>query len=513
MKQTFLQGALIITIASLLSKIIGSLFRIPLQNIAGDEVYGIFSIVYPVYMAVLTLSVAGIPLAISKLISEARLAGNEQQIRDIYVTAAILAMSFGTTLFIGIVLFSNQIASLLGGEFAMLSLIVVSATLLVAPYMAVYRGYFQGYQDMRPTALSQVLEQVVRVFFILLFAYILVRQGFNESVIAGGVMIGSILGALASLVYLRRKFTKSDVKPTTDVRYSIDSFRRWSKTILKISLPICVGALAMALVNFIDSITVPSQLAAIGENVAVQYGYYGRGLALVQIAVVFAQALILPLIPLITGALAAGDHTKTSRITEKAMKFMHLTSWPAAIGLLVLTVPLNIALFGDTMASDTLAIVHVSAVFTSFAVLTTGLLQGMNKQLLSAYIVLGASVLKVILNIFLIREFGLIGVAWSTLVVYVVLTAWNLYVMKKSISFKLFGNGEIRVMLAAVGMGAVVYLPMLLFDVTAWSRGGVLLFVFAMMAVGAVVYGLLLLVFKGVTREELKMIPVVGKRL
>ncbi|WP_147803789.1 putative polysaccharide biosynthesis protein [Alkalicoccus halolimnae] len=516
MSQSFMKGALIITLASLISKLLGSLFRIPLQNIAGDEVFGIFSIVYPVYMAVLILSVAGIPLAVSKLISEARINGGENHIRDIHRTGSILACSFGISAFLVILLIAAPFASLLGGEFAEISLIVVSASLLIAPYMAVYRGYFQGFQEMGPTAFSQVLEQFVRVFFILLFAYILVQQGYSASVVAGGVMTGSIFGALASFIYLRRKFVTSPLRPEADRKYSFRDFKKWTKTILYLSLPICVGALAMALVNFIDSVTVPGQLGAGGAedlDIAAQYGYYGRGLTLVQIVVVFAQALILPLIPLLSASLKEKDDEKTSLITEQALKFMHVAAWPAAIGLFVLTVPLNFVLFGDTQANEVLAVVHLSAAATSFAVLTTGILQGMNKQILSAGIVLGASLVKIVLNIILIRYFGLIGVAWSTFIVYILLSVWNLWVMKRTISFRLFGNREGRAVAAAVLMGVSLYIPLLWTAPETWGRSMALMFTVLLIAGGGILYGVFLLLLKAVSKEELKNIPVIGPKI
>ena len=186
-----------------MSKVLGSIFRIPLQNIAGDEVLGIFSLVYPVYMVALNLSVAGIPVAISKLISEATVSDNKREIRKIYTTAVILALLFGIISFLFIMSFSTPISGLLGGESTRLSLIIVSTTLLIAPYMAVYRGYFQGFENMNPTAISQVLEQFIRVALILTIAFFLVKQNYSNSIIAGGIMASSFIGALVSLIYLR----------------------------------------------------------------------------------------------------------------------------------------------------------------------------------------------------------------------------------------------------------------------------------------------------------------------
>ena len=223
-QSTFVKSTIILTVATLLSKILGSIFRIPLQNIAGDEVLGIFSLVYPVYMVALYLSVAGIPLAISKLIAEANAKNEPHKVKKIYFTSSILALCFGILSFTIIFSFSEQIANALGGPSTRIALIVVALTLLVAPYMAVYRGFFQGYGNMQPTAVSQVIEQLVRAGLIIIIAYVLVTMDYSDEIVAGGVMFGSIIGALASLIYLRVKYSRASVKVTSKEKYSAYDF-------------------------------------------------------------------------------------------------------------------------------------------------------------------------------------------------------------------------------------------------------------------------------------------------
>ncbi|MGO4888783.1 DUF5693 family protein [Anaerobacillus sp. MEB173] len=516
MSQTFVKGALFITVATLVSKILGSIFRIPLQNIAGDEVLGIFTLVYPVYMAILIISVAGIPIAISKLISEARVAKKEGDIRDIFVTAGILAFAFGCLSFVLLFSFSGQIAHVLGGTYAMYSIIVVSFTLLIAPYMAVYRGFFQGFDNMKPTAFSQVLEQFVRVGLILIIAFYLVYLQYSSEIVAAGVMVGSSIGALSSLVYLRWLFIRSAVRPRSEQKYQFATFKQWSKKILILSIPICVGALTMALLNIVDSLTIPLQFRAIGyvgEEITYLYGIYGRGLALVQIAVVFASALILPLIPLITAALAKNEITKTKGIIERALKFTHLTSWPAALGLVALTLPINLALFKDLEGNTVLAIISFSALFTSMSVLTTGILQGMNRSNQAAIIVLISAIVKVVLNIVLVRLYGLEGAAISTLVTYMVLTGLNLMMINKAIPFKVVTREAAVFSFASIVMGIVIVAPLLFTSVYEWTRWMALVYVAVMIAVGGLIYTVLIFVCKGLTKEELIDFPVIGKFL
>ncbi|TYR76004.1 polysaccharide biosynthesis protein [Rossellomorea vietnamensis] len=515
-KSSFIKSTLILSAATLVSKVLGSIFRIPLQNIAGDEVLGIFSLVYPVYMVALILSVAGIPIAISKLIAEARIKNNEDDIKEIYITAGILGLLFGILSFILIYSFSSPIAAALGGPSTRLSLIVVSATLLVAPYMAVYRGFFQGYEDMRPTALSQVLEQFIRVGLILAIAYYLVSQNYSDQIVSGGVMAGSIVGAVFSLLYLRVIFNKSGLKPVSKKKYSYPAFSKWSKVILKISIPICVGAITMALLNFVDSLTIPVGLRTAGAdqgNINYLYGIYGRGLALVQIATVFATSIVLPLIPLITKKLAEKDYTKTTEIIERTHRITHLVSWPAAFGLLALTLPLNLALFTDLEGSLMLAIIGFSSVFTSLTVLGTGILQGMNLAGQAAILIVAGVTIKIFSNIFLINIWGLEGAALSTLLVYMLLFILNSYFINRKIKFSFGNSNTVKIIISSVVMGLVIGLPTLLFEIENWTRMIALVYVLAAIIAGGVLYALQLILYKAISKKELLNLPIIGKML
>ena len=163
MNKTFVKGAAILTITTFCRNC-RVVFQIPLQNIAGDEVLGIFRLVFPVYMIALTLSVAGVPLAISKLIAELNEKNKQKEIAKLFKSASIIGIAFGVFGCLVIVLFSIEIANMLGGQETRMPLLITSLALLIAPYMAVYRGYFQGFGDMKPTGVSQVIEQFVRVF-------------------------------------------------------------------------------------------------------------------------------------------------------------------------------------------------------------------------------------------------------------------------------------------------------------------------------------------------------------
>lgn len=513
-QSSFLKGTLIITAATIISKFIGSIFQIPLQNIAGDKVLGIFGLVYPVYMIALILSVAGIPIAISKLISEARGAKREHEIGEIFHSASMLALIFGVVSFTIMIVFSRPISMILGGEFTRPAVIIVSFTLLIAPYMAVYRGFFQGFEDMKPTAVSQVIEQFVRVILILSIAYFLVKKGESNEIITGGVMVGSSVGALFSLIYLKTLYTKFKDRPLGMKSFSMNIFRQWAKRILALSIPIAVGSLTMALLNLVDSVTIPHGLTWAGietGEVQQQLGIYRRGLSLVGIASVFSSAVILPLIPTITKAMAQNDVELANSYIVRSLKYAHLISWPAAIGLLALTLPINRALFTDFQGSDVVAIINFSSVFSSLTVLTTGILQGLNRSKLGAWIIVIGAVLKGIFNIIFVSQSGIMGAAYATLLIYVLLTVVNIWFIFQTTKYNIWRKETLVFVGASIIMGFVVFAPMFYFTETDWSRIQSMLYLIVIVPIGALVYAILVIGGKGLSTEELQAFPVIGR--
>ncbi|MGP4078039.1 putative polysaccharide biosynthesis protein [Halobacillus sp. K22] len=516
-RSTFFKSTFILTLAALFSKILGSLFRIPLQNIAGDEVLGIFTLVYPVYMVTLILSVAGIPLAISKLIAEARTNDNTLHIRLIYVTASILGLLFGVFSFTVIAVLSSPISQLLGGPEIEPALLLVATGLLIAPYMAVYRGYFQGYENMNPTAISQVIEQFFRAALVLLIAYVLTRMSISNEWIAGGIMAGSLFGVLASFIYLRFTYVRSPKRIQKSTSYSFNDFKTWSRTILRISIPIAIGAVTMALLNFVDSFTIPFSLerhtVEASSSTTYLYGIYGRGLSLVQIATVFATSIILPLVPLLTAKQKEGNRADMRSTIEATHRLTNLISWPAAIGLAALAIPLNVALFTNAEGSLVIAILGVSSVFTSLTIVGTGILQGLDFARKAAIIIIAGVVCKTFLNLLLVSWLGLEGAGLSTLIVYVLIAIVNTFFIVRYISFSIVSKSDMKIIGSSIVMGLLVGLPSLYYSISDWGRWEALLYSLLAIILGGIVYIGCLYALKAIDRETLKRMPIFGKYL
>ncbi len=506
MNKGIAQGVLLITIATFIARVLGSFYRIPLQNIAGNEVLGVVTLVYPIYMTALTLSVAGIPLTISKLIAEARTEQGENQIHYIYKAASILALIFGCISFVIMMLTSELISQMLGPQ-TYFPLIVVSVSLLFIPKVAVFRGFFQGFEDMRPTAFSQIFEQTTRVGIILLTSYYLVQKGYSVGFIASGVMAGSVFSILIAYGYLSYLFRKTEFKVQEKFKFDISDFIEWSKKILKLSLPICLGSLTLTLIYFVDSLSVPTQLMKAGnENVNDVLGFYGRGLTLIQIPVVLAQALILPLIPAISK-----KENDALHLIDRAIYFTHIICWPVSIAIVALTIPLNFALFGDLNESLVLSLIHLSAIFITFSILTTGILQGINLVYHPVYTLLISSVLKVILNIVLISKYGFLGLAISTLSVFFFMTCVNFWFIKKALPIQLWKRNYTVFCLGSLVMGLVIAIPSINGGFINWTRLETLFFIIIMSIIGSGIYGVILIFFRGITRKELSHLPFIGK--
>src|SRR5699024_873635 len=186
--------------------------------------------------------------------------------------------------------------------------------------------------------------------------------------------------------------------------------------------------------------------------------------------VVFASALILPLIPAITRALVEKRRDDASAYVDKSLTFTHLTSWPVEVGLAALTLPMNFVLFGDTLGSDVIFILSASSLFTAFTVLSTGMLQSANREKAAAILDLVFSAFKVILNIVLVNQYGIIGAAISTLITYILLTFANLIVLQKAVAYKWVQRSHLVFAGASLMMGAVIALIQFVIPFEGWSR-------------------------------------------
>ncbi|MBP1932472.1 putative polysaccharide biosynthesis protein [Ammoniphilus resinae] len=521
---TFIKGAAILGLATLLSKMLGLIYRIPYQNITGDLGYYVYMQVYPLYGTLLTFATAGFPIAISKIVSEKLVLGDGQGVQKVFRVSLITLAITGCVSFALLYGGAEWIARAMGNDKLILPIRSVSFALLIVPPMAAMRGYFQGHQNMMPTAVSQVIEQTIRVTTIIFLAYWFMRTTGNEYLAGAGAVFGAFTGACASFLVLLFFWRKNRVNKKSEVKSpnktKEDTVWQLIKTIVYYSLPICFGALALPLLQLSDSFTVANLLIRGGipaEEANILKGVFDRGQPLVAFGAFFATALSLSLVPAIAEARVRRDDAAIKNRTELALRLTLLIGLPTSIGLAVVAEPVNIMLYQNDKGTVTLIVLAFTTIFSTLGIASAGILQGLGQVMLPAKYLFVAVFIKVILNIILIPLMGITGAALATVLAYSVSAILNIQAVCHYTGVRLrFKAFFIKPMLSVFIMGILVWLiqpmtmKMLVGIVTTYR---LYFSIVALIAVlfGVIIYGMSLLLTGSITKKDMQSIPKLNK--
>lgn len=532
MGQSFVKGAALLGAAAFISKLLGLFSRIPYQNLTGDEGLFIYQQVYPLYTTLLVLATAGFPIAVSKLVSERLALGDPNGAKRVYRVSAVVLCVTGVVFFCLLFFGARSIATWMGSpEKLTLPIKSVSFALLIVPLMSVIRGYFQGEQDMLPTAVSQITEQIVRVATIFIAAYWVTSRGMDLVYAGAGAVFGAVTGAITALItllffWIRRRDSRQEKTTTVTAHDKHVAFRRESvatimKNVFYYAIPICFGSLVLPLLGLVDSFTVANLLEKVqgltNIEAAIRKGVYDRGQPLIQFAAFFATALALSIVPAVAEALAKGQHSVVAARSELALRMTFLVGLPASIGLAVIATPANILLYRNDDGSAVIAILALTTVFSTLGVTSSGILQGLGRVVLPARNLMIGVVTKLVLNLLLTGPFGIKGAAAATVVAYAVSTGLNMLSLSKLVSLKVNWVKQLKPLVAAAVMGVVVYglvvgMRFALAGVTV-LRLEMLLTVLVAVTAGAIVYTVLLFRTGAITQEDLQAIPRLERKL
>ncbi|WP_223069028.1 putative polysaccharide biosynthesis protein [Paenibacillus caui] len=532
-----LKGAFLLGLAAILSKLLGTLQKIPLQNIGGDGVFGIYNTVYPFYTLLVTLATAGFSTAVSKFVAEREADGDERGGRYVLRISAVIMVALGLLgsllLFFG----APLLGSWIGSTHTIPALRAAAPALLFVPASAALRGYFQGLQNMFPTALSQVIEQAVRVAVMIVLLLYLTSIGAQESGIAGGAMFGSAAGGAAGLAVMLFVWRRHRHRSRTGVQESASgvkeikegsSFgtganpamgRALLKSLLAYALPICLAALAIPLLGLVDTFTLPRLLAdgsRTGTEVMAQIGIYNRGLPLVQLVTMMAASLSVLFIPSMAELKYKGDWPRAANQAGLALRWFWLIGCAASVGLAVLAEPINMMLYKNSEGSDTFAWLAMSAAPATIATISAALLQGLGSVRAPALAMTLAAVLKAALNVLLAPAFGIDGAAAAGIAAYALAAALNMALLVRRLG--LAPNLRAALLRPALCLAAMAAAVLLLrlgwaaagldgrrLDAAAESLLGVLL--------GAAVFLAAALRLRLISGAELSALPRVGPQL
>ncbi len=516
-KKTFMQGAVVLGIAGIIIKLLGAFFRIPLANLIGDEGMGYYQTAYPIYVLFLTLATAGIPIAISRMVAERIAVDKHYDAYRVFRVSFILLLCIGVSsasiCFFG----ADVLVKIMGNTGAKSAMMAIAPALLFVPIMAAYRGYFQGMQDMKPTAVSQVVEQLFRVFVGLALAFTLAQIGLKYA--AAGASFGATAGAIAGIItvmiiylYKKKQYTHDiNRTKTRDIERAGDILTK----IFIIAIPITIGAAIMPIMNFIDVGIVMTRLQQIGFSERAANGMYGQytGMAgpLINFPQVLTQAVAMSLVPAVATAFKTNDMEFLRENVKLGIRTSIIIGMPCALGLMVMAEPIMLLLYPFKKASalsaaPCLMVMAFGVIFLSTVQTLTGVLQGVGKQNIPVRNMFIGAIAKIGITYYLtgIASIGVKGAAMGTVAAYIIASTLNLLSVRKYTGAKFdIMLTFIKPLTASLVMALICRVTYgLIFEILGNSISTLISIFVAM-----IIYILMLFVTKSITKEEISRLP------
>lgn len=455
MASNLLKGTMILTVGLLLSRIIGILYVIPFYQIIGEEYIALYQYAYTPYSIMLAIAVSGVPVAVSKFVSKYNALGDYATGRKLVKSSMVLMTVTGFLGFLVLYFLADPIAHLIiKDDEAVFSvndvasvIKFVSFAVIVVPVMSLIRGFFQGYQHMTPTAVSQLWEQIVRILFVLLggFLVVYIFNGTEKTAVSFAVF-AAFLGAIASLFVLYWYWKK--LKPEFNSLLSSSgqlnsdvSLTNIYKEMLIYTVPFALVGVINPLFQFIDMITFNSSMSAIGIRGDVSNTLLGMlnfsAHKLVMIPVMLATGFSMALIPYITSYYAKKDFAQVRKSLDQTFQILLFLTVPAAMGISVLADEFYLV-FYEASETGATVLAHYAPVAILFALypVTTAILQGIDRQKLIILNLLLGILAKLVLNTPLIKAFETDGAIMATACGYLVAIVLNLFAIRKTLHYK-----------------------------------------------------------------------------
>ena len=322
---TFFGGAAILAVSIAIVKIIGALYKIPLGRILGDVGFGHFNNAYAIYNLLLMISTAGLPVAMSKTISEANALDRRNQVNRVFRVALVTFVILGSISSLVMFVFAQPLANLQGDSLAAPAVRVMALSCFFVCTMSAYRGYAQGHSDMVPTAVSQVLEALTKLGVGLVLAWYILYLGFGSEFSAAGAIGGVTASGFVSLVYLmirhHRRNSGRGLAPTDD---KPERAGQILKTLAAIAIPITLSSSVVPITTYLDTVQVQNLLqSALGytEQLAVSlYGCYQKAITIYNLPSAFMVSLTACIVPAVSAALTRKDKLGAGKIAESALR-------------------------------------------------------------------------------------------------------------------------------------------------------------------------------------------------
>ena len=518
-KQSFMGGVTIMAISTIFVKICGALYKIPLNNILGDEGLIHFQSAYYVYSVLLTISTTGLPLALSKLISEAHTTNRRTQIRRCFYTAMSLFVILGLVGTAAMYFFAEQLAVMMNNSLASGPIRALSISVVCVSIMCAYRGFAQGRQNMLPTAVSQFIEAFFKLVIGFPLAWYIIRMGRPLEDAAAGAIIGVSAGTVLAMLYMFFNYRKhrGPILWGTDVPQSYSTI---VKRLLGLGIPITIGQASMSILNLLDQTICMGQLQNVlgltERESARLCGQYSFSSTLFNLPAAFLPAVTVSLIPAISVAVVRRDHPEIKRVVSTSFRLIAMLAIPAGVGLSVLAGPILLMLYPSKRETAIAATYHlhllgIASIFVCIMLLTNSILQAHEKVRLPIYTMVLGGAVKVAINYVLVGNpaINIKGAPIGTLACYALIALVNLVIVHRLLEekpnyFFIF----FKPVLASAAMGAAAWASHGL--LSAYLNGSYMkesLCTLCAVGIAVVVYLILVIALRMITREDLQMIP------
>ena len=514
-KGSFIIQASVLAAASLIVRFIGFLYRLPLTALIGDRGNAIYSAGYYIYTFLLILSSAGLPAAISRLVSTRIAKGEYRNAQKIFRVSMIFAGAAGAIGMLVLFFFAEPIAKMVDSPNSVYCLQTLAPTLLIVGVMSVYRGYLQGMNIMTPTAVSQIFEQVFNAVFSVYLAWVLVKQSIPLGAAGGtaGTGIGALAGLIVVMIFYNRM--KPEIRHNMRIEekgiYQETTGEAFKKLVVT-AFPIIAGTAVFSMTNLIAMKMVMSGLRSSGAfteaEAEVLYGQLsGKFVTLTTFPVSISSAMATAAIPNIAMAVTVGNKKEVKRKINTALKLAMIISIPAAVGIGVLGDQILRMLFPSYPEGGVLLKVGaISIAFLSFCQIVTGVLQGIGKIQVPVIGALLGAVVKIALNWILIRipSINVVGAVISTDVCYLVASIFNVIMLMRYTKTRVnFSGVLIKPTIGSIIMGIGCVIGYKVISLVFGNTISTLLTII----VAVIIYLLVMIFIRGITEEDLLSIP------
>ena len=530
-KQNFLQGAALLAIATAIVKVIGAFYKLPLNMAIGAEGYSYFTTAYDIYSVMLLISTAGLPVAVSRMISQASTLQANNRLRKVFRVSLTVFAVLGAVSSVLMIFGAKPLANLMNQPDAWISIACLGPCGFLICLMSAYRGYFNGQGNMVPTSVTQVIEALGKLVVGLALAFFIIHTTRNVALAAGGAIIGVTIGSALALIYMLAKFRRS-YKSLSATAEAAGTTKDTLKELLAIAIPITIGSAGLQLLTVIESGLYMDRLVYLIETnqymghmvegtvtaqkaAATLKGLFNMTQTIFNMPCAFIIPITVSVLPAVTSYLTMGDDKNVRETEESAARITGLLSLPCAVGLTVLARPIMVLLGGYEgeqleLSAQFMAIQGVTVFLYAIIQYTNALLQSHGYQNVPVVNMLSSGVVRLILVYVMVGNpnLGLLGAPIGAFIGYLLIAVLNLMAIRRKVAQKpRLLQSLLRPAIPALVMGVVVFFCYMALVSLIGIDGSRIILAGAPIAVGVVVYFVCVVLMKSITREDCLLLP------